>query len=792
MLKQPQKVEEIELINKTDDELLKISKERLLSLNLGEMQAIQGYYRKDKRNPTDVELETLAQTWSEHCKHKTFRGRIEWEGGLIDDLLKQTIVKVTKDLNKAWCISVFKDNAGIIEFDENCALAFKVETHNHPSALEPYGGAGTGIGGVIRDILGVGLGAKPILNTDVFCFARPDYPREKLPAGVLHPKRIFKGVVAGVRDYGNRMGIPTANGAICFDDDFLGNPLVYCGTLGLIPNDKCFKKVAPGDLILAIGGRTGRDGIHGATFSSLELSAETDVAAVQIGNPIVEKKVTAALLAARDKNLYRAVTDCGAGGFSSAVGEMAEEIGAKVYLDKAPLKYAGLLPWEIWVSEAQERMVFAVPPENLAAFMKILDQEDVEGTVIGEFGNNDRLQLFYANELVADLDIHFLHDGLPRLTLKAVKKERTFPEPQLPERENLTEELKNVLSQPSVASKEWVIRQYDHEVQGATILKPLTGVANDGPSDACVIAPVYGSYKGVAVANGINTQYGKINPYWMAASVIDEAIRNLVCVGADLTRTALLDNFCWGKTTNPEHLGDLVQASQACYDLAISFETPFISGKDSFNNEYLDQATGRQISIPPTLLISAVAVVEDVRKVVTMDVKKPANLIYILGETKDELGGSQYYLAKGYTGNKVPRAEPKKAKKLFLSLHQAITAGLVRSCHDCSEGGLAVTVAEMSFAGGWGMELNLEKLPRTPDIQRDDTALFSESNSRFVVEVSPEKQKEFEKTISGNIFAQLGKVTESPELKIYGLKGKLVISATLPELKASWQKTLAW
>ncbi len=427
----------VSLINASDRELQKISKNGQLFLDLTEMRQIQKYFQRLKRNPTDCELETIAQTWSEHCWHKTFRGKIRYserlsvlgsrfsqkprtqnpKPKLINNLLKSTIMKVTKELNKPWCVSVFKDNSGVIRFDDKHNVCFKVETHNHPSALEPFGGANTGIGGVIRDPLGTGLGAKPILNTDVFCFAPPDYPFSKLPSGTLHPKRIMKGVVSGVRDYGNKMGIPTVNGAILFHERFIGNPLVYCGTVGIMPKDKSFKQSKTGDLIVVVGGRTGRDGIHGATFSSGELTHESETissGAVQIGNPIQEKKMVDTILQARDLNLYNAITDCGAGGLSSAVGEMGADLGAQVYLEKVPLKYSGLSYTEIWISESQERMVLSVPKDKINSLIEVFEKENVEATVIGEFTDTKTLKLYYKDNLVCDLDMQFLHEGLPK------------------------------------------------------------------------------------------------------------------------------------------------------------------------------------------------------------------------------------------------------------------------------------------------------------------------------------------------------------------------------------------
>ncbi|MCJ7693572.1 MAG: phosphoribosylformylglycinamidine synthase subunit PurL, partial [Sedimentisphaerales bacterium] len=650
-----------------DEQLVALSKAKDLFLNLVEMQTIQKHYNELGREPTDVELETLAQTWSEHCVHKTLKSAtdmtINGREVHFDNLLKETVFEATKKLNKSWCISVFSDNAGVVEFDEDSAICFKVETHNRPSALDPYGGAATGIGGVIRDPMGTGLGAKPIANTDIFCFGPPDKKLEDIPKGVLHPRRIMKGVVAGVRDYGNRMGIPTVNGAIYFDERYLGNPLVYCGNLGIMDKNKCFKHPRSGNLIVVVGGKTGRDGIHGATFSSGEITHEYEAIfshAVQIGNAITEKKMLDVLLHANEAGLYEAITDCGAGGLSSAVGEMGEELGAEVNLEKVPLKYAGLNYTEIWISEAQERMVLAVKPENLEAITKIFDDENVQSTVIGKFTSDKKLILRYNGQQVAEMDMDFLHRGVPKYSRKAVWKTPELAEPAIPEKDNYNEDLLQILSSYNVASKEWVIRQYDHEVQGNSVVKPLTGIDNDGPSDAAVIKPKFDSDRGVAISCGMNPLYGDIDPYWMALAGIDEAVRNIVCVGGRADRIALLDNFCWGNCTKPETFGPLVRAAQACYDGALAFETPFVSGKDSLNNEFSCE-DGTQISIPSTLLISAISIVDDINKCVTMDAKKAGNLLFIVGETKNELGGSHYYKIHNQIGANVPRLDLQKA-----------------------------------------------------------------------------------------------------------------------------------
>ncbi|MBM4018587.1 MAG: phosphoribosylformylglycinamidine synthase subunit PurL [Planctomycetes bacterium] len=784
-----------------DGDLLRISREGGLFLNVREMRAIQEHFRALGRDPTDVELETLAQTWSEHCVHKTLKGLIRFTdhgaGGqaeTIDNLLASTIARATRELARPWCVSVFVDNSGVIEFDAGQCVCFKVETHNHPSALEPYGGAATGIGGVIRDPLGTGLGAKPILNTDVFCFAPPDYPAGRLPPSVLHPRRIMRGVVAGVRDYGNRMGIPTANGALYFDERYLGNPIVYCGNLGLIPRDKCFKHQKSGHKIMLVGGRTGRDGIHGATFSSGELTHTTGTEfahAVQIGNAIVEKKMVDTLMQARDRGLYSAITDCGAGGLSSAVGEMGEHLGAEVHLERVPLKYEGLSYTEIWISEAQERMVLAVEPRKVDELLALFASEDVEATVIGEFTDTRRLRLRYEGHLVGDLDMAFLHGGVPRYERAAEWRPTDRTEPRLRPRPDYTRDLLRVLGSWNVCSKEWVVRQYDHEVQGQTVIKPLVGVGEGGPGDACVITPLPESRRGLAVGCGMNPKYGDIDPYCMAAAGIDEAVRNVVAVGARPDRIAILDNFCWGNCDKPDRLGALVLAARACYDVATAYGTPFVSGKDSLNNEFA-APDGRTIAIPPTLLISAMAIVDDVRRCVTMDLKQPGNPVYLVGLTKDELGGSHWYALRGEIGRNVPKADLALAPRIFAAVHKAITAGCVRACHDLSEGGLAVAAAEMAFAGGLGLDLALARVPREDGLEDAGRILFSESLTRFLVEVPRGREARFGRIMKGLPCARIGRVTRAARLVIKGAGGRTVVRADGAALREAWRKPLAW
>ena len=553
----------IPLIGLDESQLIRLSRDGHLFLSPMEMKAVQAYFRDRGREPTDIELETLAQTWSEHCVHKTLKSAVDVEvrdatGSIIatrqyGNLIKETIFKSTKDLMArdptGFCLSVFTDNAGVVAFDETDAVCFKAETHNHPSAIEPYGGSATGAGGVIRDILGTGLGAKPIANTDVFCVAFPERGGKPLPRGVIHPKRVLQQVVAGVRDYGNRMGIPTVNGAVYFDDRYIGNPLVFCGCIGLIPRDKIAKEANYGDLIVVVGGRTGRDGIHGATFSSAELTdthAEEFSHAVQIGNAITEKKVADVVLKACDRNLFTAITDCGAGGLSSAVGEMGEKIGAAVDLEKVPLKYAGLRYDEIWISEAQERMVLSVPFDRIDALLKLASSEDVEATVIGNFGTAEQeLILNYCSNEVGRMSMRFLHDGIPMPTRKAVVLPAPVKRAVKASPGDFRHFLLGHLAHPNVASKHWIIRQYDHEVQGGSVIKPLTGPLQIGPSDAAVVRPKLSSYRGIAIGCGLVPSI--TDPYDMAIAAIDEAIRNVVCVGADFSRIALLDKFLLAK-----------------------------------------------------------------------------------------------------------------------------------------------------------------------------------------------------------------------------------------------------
>lgn len=774
---------EVRLLGASDKQLLEMSHKLGLALNLREMKAVKKHFSLRGRNPTDVELQTIAQTWSEHCFHKTFKDRIRFDGKMINGLFKTYIAAATKKISPDWCFSVFDDNAGIVNFDKGYGIAVKVETHNHPSAVEPFGGAATGTGGVIRDILGVW--ADPIACTDVLGFGPLDFDYEKLPIGVKHPRYLYRGVTAGIGSYGNNMGIPTVNGAIYFDESYTGNVVVYCGCLGLVPFDKFSKDAEANDVIVLAGGKTGRDGIHGVTFASTELtekSEEVSRPAVQIANPIEEEKLKRAIIQVRDLKLASHITDLGGGGLSSAVGETANKYGcgAMVELDKVPLKHEGLAPWEIYISESQERMLLTVPALNLESVLEVFEEENVEATVIGKLTSAQMLMLYFKGEKVAEMGISFVFKP-PKITRKAEYVQADSVEPEFSEPENLNEMLFQVLASLNIASKETIVRTYDHEVKGNTVLKPLQGKFG-GPNDASVLKPLDDSWMGIAVSCGMNPRYGKIDPYWMAASAVDEAIRNNVAVGG--RRIALLDNFTWGNPEKSERLGGLVRACEACYDFAVDFETPFISGKDSLYNE---SPLG---PVTPTLLITALGLVPDIRQTVSMDLKTPGNSIYVVGETLVELGGSEYYNLKGFLGKSVPKVRSAEARKQFKAVTKAIDSGCVKACHDLSEGGLGVTAAEMAFAGDCGMELDLNRVP-VKDLRRDDFVLFSESNSRFLVEVSAKAKDQFERLMKGRVSAEIGRVMRSPRLCIRGSSGKIAVSASLPELLATWKKTLS-
>ena len=791
-------VEQVSLTGLNEEELLACSRERLLSLDAEEMKEIQSFYDEIGRAPTDVELETLAQTWSEHCVHKTFKSNIAFtlrsargQALSVDEiqgLLRTYIQAATEKVNRPWVRSAFVDDAGIIEFDDQYDLAFKVETHNHPSALEPFGGANTGIGGVVRDIIAVS--ARPIACTDVLCFGPQDLPPDELPAGILHPARVEEGVVAGIGDYGNKLGLPTVNGAVIYDEGYLGNPLVFCGAVGLLPNGSHPTEPQRGDRIVVLGGRTGRDGIHGATFSSAELTQDTHTesgSAVQIGDPITEKGLIELVEAARDRRLYNAVTDCGAGGLSSAVGEMGEELGADIELQDVPLKYPGLTPWEIWLSEAQERMVLAVPPGNLPHLQELADLWDVEMRDLGHFSGDGWLRVRYGGRAVAELPMSFLHDGLPIPSRTALYQEPVPDQsslhtvlarvrPQLKEKELLV----RMLSHPTVASKERIVRTYDHEVRGGTLVRPFVGPHMDGPADAAVLKPLdaWGHGRAFALSAGINPLLGKRDCYAMAVSAVDEAFRNAVSVGADPDRIALLDNFCWGNPTFPDRLGALVRACQGCYAAAVRYNAPYISGKDSLYNEFEGQP------IPGTLLISAIGIVPDMRRTCTSHLKQPGNCIFLLGETREELGGSLLGLLLGWNGGDPPSL-PEEPLKRYRAVHAAMQAGLVQSCHDLSEGGLAVALAEMCLGGRLGASVDIAAVIGS-GFSHPCVPLFSETNGRLLLEVAPPDRAALEEVLSDLPVALIGEVTESEQLAC-ARNRQPIFNISIEEIVSAWK-----
>ena len=797
--------ESIRLEGLDDTALVQLSRDRCLALTAAELHAVRDHFRSLGRDPFEIELETIAQTWSEHCCHKTLGSPIDHirpDGTTrYDNLLKETVFAATQTVRQQlgprdWCVSVFRDNSGVVRFDGDHDICVKVETHNHPSAIEPYGGAATGLGGVIRDVLGTGLAAKPIANLDVFCVGPSALPAEALPPGVIHPRRLLEGVVAGVRDYGNRMGIPTIAGGVFYDPGYLCNPLVFCGTVGVMPRNAADAAVQRGDLIVVAGGRTGRDGIHGATFSSIELSSESETesgGSVQIGHAIHEKMLCDFVLAAAEQRLFHAITDCGAGGLSSAVGEMGATLGAEVDLDRVPLKYEGLSATEVWISEAQERMVLAVPPGNWEKFAAIAAAEGVEATAIGTFSGHGRLVLKWQGRIAGDLDCHFLHEGRPRQRLTSrytpPPREATVWPAVLP---SLNRCLLDVLAAPDVASKEWIIRQYDHEVQGGSVVKPLLG-PGDGPADGTVVRGVLGRDRGIVLGVGLRHRIGPRDPYQMAAGGIVEAIANVVAAGADPEKIALLDNFCWGDTRREASLGTLVEACRACHDMAVAFAAPFVSGKDSLNNvfSYTD-ATGthHELSIPPTLLATAMGQVDDVRRAMTPDLKTPGNRLAIVGVSRDDLAGSQLELLCGLGGGAVPQVDPDACRTTWSAVAAAIRSRCVTSCHDVSDGGVAAAVAEMAIGGNCGARLDLAMLPAevtATGAARDMALAFTETPGRFICEVPATTVERFEAVVDGLPWAWVGEVLAEPVLTITGTTGGSV-RMPVDDLSHAWRR----
>ncbi len=797
----------------SDEELMEISRKGTLALSMEEMKVIQNYFRTAKgretagleANPTDVELEVIAQTWSEHCKHKIFDAIIDYEDdkGNHEEIVscyKSFIKKSTNEIGEKdvdWLVSVFHDNAGVIKFNDKIDLVYKAETHNSPSALDPYGGAMTGIVGVNRDPMGTGQGADLLINVWGYCLGSPFSTDDKVPEGLLHPRRLRDGIHKGVIDGGNQSGIPYGLGWEYFDDRYCGKPLVYCGTVGTLPKEingigGSDKSINPGDLIVMAGGRIGKDGIHGATFSSEELHQESPTQAVQIGDPITQKKMSDFIYEARDKSLYRFVTDNGAGGLSSSVGEMADLCGGcKMDLQKAPLKYAGLDPWEILVSEAQERMSFAVPPENIEEFKRLAAARDVEVTVLGEFTDSGKFHMTWGDKTVAYLDIDFMHDGLPRMQLKAKWDAPKFDEANTASRD-IAADLNDMMARLNICSDEYKARQYDHEVKGLSVIKPFVGKKRDVVSDATVTLAEQLGTEGIVLSCGILPRYSDIDTYHMMASVIDLAVRRIIAVGGKLGHIAGLDNFCWPdpvkseKTPDGEYkLAQLVRANQALYDYTKAFKVPCISGKDSMKND--STRGGKKISIPPTVLFSTISKMDDVSKAVTLDAKFAGDVVYVIGTTKPELGGSEYYAMLDVTGNNVPKVDADYAQKIYSKVSAATEAELVNSLHTPSLGGLAVGFGKVAAAGRLGLDINLDAIP-AEDCDSAVELLFSESNSRFIMTVSPENTAAVEKLLDGIPFAAVGKVIDSNSVTFNGKGTGAAIS--IDDIVKNYRQTL--
>jgi phosphoribosylformylglycinamidine synthase len=892
-----------------DAALLALSGTRLLALSLDEMKSVRDWFAKPEvragrlavglpEDATDVEIEMIAQTWSEHCKHKIFNADIVYEepgkdAETIRSLYKSYIKQTTVDLapRRTFLRSVFTDNAGVVAFHEGSVLCVKAETHNSPSALDPYGGAITGIVGVNRDILGTGMGAKPIFNTNVLCFGYPDMPEADLPAGLLHPADVLEGVHHGIVDGGNQSGIPTAAGAFLFDDSFAGKPLVFCGTGGIMPElvsgkPSWEKEVRPGALAVMLGGRIGKDGIHGATFSSLALDETSPVSAVQIGDPIIQRRMTDFLLEARDAGLYEAITDNGAGGLSSSLGEMAESSGGiRIDLDACPLKYPGLSPWEILVSESQERMSLAVDPGTLEAFIALAARRGVEATVVGQFTDSGFIDIRANGKPAGLLSLDFIHHGLPTMRIPARWKtpnRRVDPIPVPIPRPMVQSGTKSgdlsgspasagdwtgtflaILADPNVASKEVLVRQYDHEVQARSVEKPFTGIGRDAPSDGAVLRVDMETHHGITVTHGICPRYSDYDTARMARMAVDEAYRAHIALGGDPDKAAALDNFCWpdpvespGTPDGAYKAAQLVRACRGLREACLAYGLPLVSGKDSMKNDA--RAGGRRISVRPTLLVTLMGAINDVRKALSTDFMDPGDLVYVLGDTNGELGCTMFERVLANIGSsattlnatrlspdatslslgEAPDVDLARAEKLYRGVARAISGRILRSCHDCSDGGLVVALAESCLGGRVGLKAALDGLPGAWSAGLDGIvqtrqqaeaatggtryspgsagfpgstgstgstgsgtaaaqdsgiaarALFSESGGRFVVSIRQEDRERFEETLSGLPFRLIGQTTEDPGFSL-GLAGKTVVQTALGDIRKAFMTPIS-
>ena len=827
-------------ISRPIDTLLEQSKESCWALNGEELSHIQQYFSTTELahsraqhalppHPTDVEMEIIAQSWSEHCKHKIFAANISYTeeqlradtpalGSLqINSLFKTFVRQATLDIEAQrgidWLRSIFHDNAGVVRFDPHVDLAIKVETHNSPSALDPYGGAITGILGVNRDIIGVGMGARPIANMDVFCFADPKWPlagdEDRMPVGLLQPRRLLEGVHKGVEDGGNKSGIPTVNGAIFFDQDYAGKPLVFVGTVGVMPHtlpntiSGVHKAISVGDRIVMVGGAIGADGIHGATFSSMELDEHAPATAVQIGDPITQKRALDFLMEARDLGLFSCLTDNGAGGLSSSVGEMATLCnGASIDLQKAPTKYPGLKPWELMISESQERMTVAVPPANLDDFLELAAQRGVQATDIGVFSDSGFLDVFYGETRVACLDLDFLHESLPSMNLKAVwdgpRKRNTWidrDDRSDPHALSLIEITKILLNRPNIRSKESWVRQYDHEVQGATHIKPFGGKTTSGPNDSGVIwLYPHGGAKDAAVSIGcgLSPRISLFDPYKMAQFAVDEAIRNVVATGGDIDHTCVLDNFCWpdpvlsAKTPDGDYkLGQLVRTCKGLYDICTTYGTPLVSGKDSMKNDFRGKNARNEeltISILPTLLVTAMSKTR-IGTTQTSAFKQSGDIIYRIGNNASGMAGSEF-ASRFYLPPEediLPHIDLASNLLLYRRIHTGLQSALFSSIHDISDGGLLCALIESGFGNMIGMDITIQNA--------SFSTLFSEGPGQFVVSIPSQKEPAFRTLFSDLEIERLGITAAEPIIRISTPETELC-SHPLEELFQSWQEEL--
>ncbi len=776
-LTRPADVGEIDLLGAGMEELTGIAS--AFGLSLKEAEVVKGYFVGLGRNPTDVELHAISQLWSEHCRHKTFRGIVMDEDGkgIVDDILSSYIARATEKIGAPWVVSFLEDDAGVVRFVDGYGVAVKVETHNHPSAIDPFGGAATGIGGVIRDVLAVW--ADPIALVDVLCFGPPDIHQEI--GEFLHPRRIARGVVDGIGYYGNNVGIPTVAGAVCFDEGYVGNVVVYAGCLGLLPLDRYARNPRSGDALVLIGNRTGRDGMGGASFASSSLSGKVEELrpAVQIPDPIEEEKLLRFVSKVRDEGLASAITDLGGGGLAVAAAEIAGRASSGCFLDLDAVHVREeMKPWEILVSESQERMLLAAPSGNLDRVMDLAEEEELEASRIGSLTGTGIFEASHEEATVMGISVEFLLHPPKSVKVARRRRVREF-DLGMPEPTSVEGALLELLSSPNVSSRESLIRTYDFEVRGNTAVKPLEEPFG-GPNDAAVIKPLDERREGIVISVGLKPRYSRISPYWMAASSIEESLRNNVAVGG--RRMAILDNFVWGSPEDPDNMWSLVEAARACHDLAMAFGTPFISGKDSLYNE---SPLG---PVLPTLLITAVGLIPDVEKSVTVSLKNKGDSIYVLGTTRKELGGSEYYALRGAGWGHVPKVKPDESKAVMDCLTAAIDDGIVMAAHDVSDGGLGVALAEMVLSSGLGMEVSLRSVPGDL-VKRDDYLLFSESNGRFIVEVEMGSEGRFEEIADekGCTYARMGRV-RGDRLQVEGYDGRTIIDLGHEELRDAWRR----